>query len=105
MIAGASLYLMIIGRVILFYCFGKVGNDATCTIWWLILTDIRVFGIMPAAKPDHFPTTTITLAKTYEARRKAQAKFFYTNTCPFCCNEMTKFMYEYAHSKDRNGSQ
>src|SRR5436305_11339153 len=106
MIAGGSLYLVIISRVILFHCFRNSGNNTTSTrIWLLFLIDICVFKIMPAAEPDHFPASSITLTKSYEARRKTNTKFFYTNTCPFCSNEMAKFMYEYAHAKDRNGSQ
>src|SRR6266496_4652435 len=102
MVAGASLY----SSAILLYCFRNSGNNTACTcIKWLFLTDICVIGVMSAAEPDHFPASTITLAKTYEARRKTNSKFFYTNTCPFCGNEMTKFMYKHAHSKDRNGSQ
>src|SRR5947209_16630325 len=102
MVARASLY----SSTILLQYFRTSGNNtARISIKWLFLIDIRVFGVMPAAEPDHFPASTITLTKTYEARRKTNSKFFYTNTCPFCSNEMTKFMYKHTHSKDRNGSQ
>src|SRR5205809_1851879 len=102
MVARASLY----SSAILLHCLRNSGNNIACiSIKWLFLTDICVFSIMLATEPDHLPPATISLAKTYEARRKTNSKFLHTNTCPLCSDKMTKFMHEHAQSKDRNGSQ